>query len=144
MAPAATAEPANTRPATAERSFTDQLTELAAAWSQSQHRIVMLAVALADSAEWILAGSRTPAHHIAAIADVEPCTAREWLRVGKRVRGLPTTATAFANGTLSYAKVRALIVVATPDNEEELELRCAPCHHQRHQQDAATTSGLAG
>ncbi|MGI9624136.1 MAG: DUF222 domain-containing protein [Acidimicrobiales bacterium] len=100
--------------------ITSSLTELAALWGQSQHQLIVLAAELADSHEWVIAGSPTPAHHLAAIADIEPCTAREWLRVGKRVRGLPRIAHAFADGSLSYSKVRAIVTVATPENEAEL------------------------
>ncbi len=100
--------------------LSDRLAVVARNWAAAQHEMVTLAADLADSPEWILAGSPTPAHHLAAIADVEPCTAREWIRVGKRVRGLPTIAQSFAGGTLSYSKVRALVAVATPANEAEL------------------------
>ncbi len=100
--------------------LSDRLAVVARNWAAAQHELVTLAAELADSAEWILAGSPTPAHHLAAIADVEPCTAREWLRVGTRVRGLPTIASRFADRALSYSKVRALVAVATPANEAEL------------------------
>lgn len=101
-------------------SLTDRITQAVVTWASSQVDVVLLAADLADSSEWILAGSPTPAHHLAAIADVEACTAREWIRVGKRVRGLPTTCDLFVSGRLSYSKVRALVAVATPDNEAEL------------------------
>ena len=101
-------------------SLSDRIADVVAVWATSQTEIVFLAAELVDSPEWVLAGSPTPAHHLAAIADVEPCTAREWIRVGKRVRGLPTIAQLFQDGQLSYSKVRALIAVATPDNEAEL------------------------
>ena len=101
-------------------SVSDRLVVAAKAWSQSQYELVALAAELADGPEWILAGSPTAAHHVALIADVEASTAREWLRVGKRVRGLPAIAELFADNTLSYSKVRALIAVATPVNEAEL------------------------
>jgi len=86
-------------------------------WSRSQHDII---VAAADSAEWVLAGSPTPAHWLAAVADIEPATAREWVRIGRQLRELPATADAFANGHISYSKVRALTRIATAVNEREL------------------------
>ncbi|MCB0996844.1 MAG: DUF222 domain-containing protein [Acidimicrobiales bacterium] len=100
--------------------ITDRFVVLARQWAQSQYELVMLSLELADSSEWLVAGASTPAQHLAAIADVEACTAREWLRVGRRVRELPVIGAAFADGSLSYSKVRALIVVATPANEAEL------------------------
>lgn len=100
--------------------LSDRLRALAATWASSQQRLVLLSAELAESSEWILAGSRTAAHHLAALADIEVATAREWIRVGKRVRGLPRVAQRFENGSLSYSKVRALLPVATPSNEAEL------------------------
>lgn len=97
-----------------------ELRDLLGSWSQSLHRIVILAAAFADSAEWVRAGSPTAAHWIADVADIEVSTAREWIRVGRHLRDLPATADAFATGALSYAKVRTLTRVATVDNESEL------------------------
>ena len=48
------------------------------------------------------------------------CTAREWLRIGRALRVLPTIAAAFEARRLSYSKVRALSRVATRANETEL------------------------
>lgn len=69
-----------------------QLVEVTGHWGQSQQRIVELAAEFADSAEWVLAGSPSPAHWLAAVAGVEACTAREWVRIGKQLRDLPATA----------------------------------------------------
>ena len=49
-----------------------------------------------------------------------PGAAREHLRVGRALVGLPKIAEAFADGRLSYSKVRAMTRVATPDNEDFL------------------------
>ncbi|MCB0997200.1 MAG: hypothetical protein KDB21_19030 [Acidimicrobiales bacterium] len=61
-----------------DKPISDRLVVLARRWAQSQYELVMLAVELADSSEWLVAGSSTPAHYLAALADVEACTAREW------------------------------------------------------------------
>ena len=97
-----------------------KLAEITDTIARNQYRLVLTAAAFADSSEWALAGSPTAAHYLAALADIEPCTAREWIRVGRRVRGLPHTAGAFETRRLSYAKVRALTRFATPQNEIEL------------------------
>jgi len=89
-------------------------------WAHSQHRLVVLAAEFADTGEWAADGSPTPAHWLADMADVETCTAREWIRIGHKLKRLPAIASAFADGTLSYSKVRALTRVANPDNETEL------------------------
>jgi 5-methylcytosine-specific restriction endonuclease McrA len=46
--------------------------------------------------------------------------ARERVRVARALEGLPLLAQALANGELSYAKVRALTRVATPETEARL------------------------
>jgi hypothetical protein len=100
--------------------LTDEITDAITTWASSQIRIVLLAAELCDAPDWVAAGSPTPAHYLAALAGIEPCTAREWIRVGTRVRGLPTICSLFVDGRLSYSKVRALISIATPENEAEL------------------------
>jgi hypothetical protein len=49
-----------------------------------------------------------------------PRTAREHVRVARRLPELPLTHAAFSRGELSFAKVRALTRVARPDSEEAL------------------------
>ena len=97
-----------------------ELSTLTEALARCQYRLVGASADFADSDEWVAAGSPTAAHYLAELADVEVCTAREWIRVGRRVRELPATADAFAARRLSYAKVRALTRFATAENELEL------------------------
>jgi len=47
-------------------------------------------------------------------------TAREHVRVARALRDLPAIRAEFAAGRFSYAKVRALTRIATPDNEQGL------------------------
>src|SRR5437016_8894161 len=51
---------------------------------------------------------------------LDPGAARERVRVARALGSLPRLAQALAHGELSYAKVRALTRVATPDTEERL------------------------
>ncbi len=97
-----------------------RLRTVAAAWSRHQYELVTLAADLADGCEWVLDGSPTAAHWLAAVADVEACTAREWIRIGRLLRSLPASADAFATGRISYSKVRTLTRIVTPANEAEL------------------------
>jgi hypothetical protein len=85
-----------------------------------QRRLVLLAAELDASQEWAIDGSPTCAHWIADAIDVEVCTAREWLRVGRALAELETVDRAFAEGRLSYSKVRVLTRVATAENQVEL------------------------
>ncbi|MEZ5410390.1 MAG: DUF222 domain-containing protein [Acidimicrobiales bacterium] len=125
-----TATPTADRPLT-DRPLAARLRRVATLWARSQYELVTLAADFADSGEWALDGSPTPAHWLAAVADVETCTTREWIRVGRALRTLPATADAFARHEISYAKVRTLTRLATPENEAELlEIaRTTPANH---------------
>lgn len=100
--------------------LSEELVAVAGQWARNQHRIVVLAAEFAQSSEWIEAESPTAAHWLAGLADVEVCTAREWVRTGRKLADLPLIAAAFAAGQLSYAKVRTLTRVAQPLVEAEL------------------------
>jgi hypothetical protein len=51
---------------------------------------------------------------------LSPNTAREYVRVARRLVELPEVRAAFASGALSYSKVRAITRVATASTEKEL------------------------
>ena len=92
-----------------------RLRQIAGIWARSQYELVVLAAQFADSVEWVLDGSPSPAQWLADVADVETCTAREWIRIGHQLQQLPVMGEAFAARRLSYSKVRALTRVAEPD-----------------------------
>ena len=104
----------------------EQLVALADLFARSQYQLVVVAAEFADSAEWVLAGAPNAARWLADACDIEVCTAREWIRIGRRLRELPEIADAFAEGVLSYSKVRTLTRVATPENEVELVQLAVP------------------
>jgi hypothetical protein len=97
-----------------------RIEEVVENWATSQYELVTLAAEFADSPDWILTGSPTAAHWLAIIADVEPCTTREWIRIGRLLQTLPATADALRTRQISYSKARALTRLATPENEQEL------------------------
>jgi hypothetical protein len=101
-------------------SLREELVEAGAQWSKGLRGLVRLAAEFDASREWALDGALTCAHWIADALDIEMCTAREWLRIGRVLADLEGIDAAFAQGRLSYSKVRALTRVATPDNEQEL------------------------
>jgi hypothetical protein len=73
-----------------------------------------------DAAEgWRDWGMRSTAHWLSWKTGIGIGAGREQVRVARALRGLPSTATAFVAGRLSYAKVRALtrFVVAETDAE---------------------------
>jgi 5-methylcytosine-specific restriction endonuclease McrA len=53
-------------------------------------------------------------------------TAREHVRVARAMRALPTIRSEFAAGRFSFAKVRALTRIATPDSDADLAELAAP------------------
>jgi hypothetical protein len=55
-----------------------------------------------------------------------PGTAREQVRVARALQDLPVTCAEFAAGRLSYAKVRALSRIATPETEQDLVAMATP------------------
>lgn len=57
---------------------------------------------------------------------VGPGTAREQVRVARSLACLPVITAEFAAGRMSYAKVRALTRIATPETEIDLAEICGP------------------
>ena len=102
------------------RPLTERLEEAARTWASSQHSLIVLAAEFADSVEWVLAGAPTAAHWLAEVADIETCTAREWIRIGRKLGELTAIADAFSNAEISYSKVRTLTRHASADNEAAL------------------------
>jgi hypothetical protein len=69
---------------------------------------------------WHGIGILSCAHWLAWQCGMSPGTAREHVRVARALTGLPLLSSAFAEGRLSYSKVRALTRIAEPDTEEAL------------------------
>jgi hypothetical protein len=65
-------------------------------------------------------GVRSCGHWLSWQCGLAPGAAREHVRVARALRSLPLTEAAFAEGRLSYSKVRALTRIAEPDTEESL------------------------
>ena len=69
---------------------------------------------------WGARGIRSCAHWLAWQCGMSPVTAREHVRVARALVDLPRLATAFAEGRLSYSKIRAVTRVAEPETEQLL------------------------
>ena len=69
---------------------------------------------------WHGYGISSCAHWLAWQCGLSPGAAREHVRVARALESLPLIGTAFADGRLSYSKVRALTRIAEPDSEESL------------------------
>ncbi len=106
----------------ADASVRAEIVAVGAHWSTAQRQLVRLIVKLDQSGEWADDGSPTCADWVATALDVEVCTAREWLRVGRALGRLPKLDDLFERGELSYSKVRAVTRIATPQNEAQLSV----------------------
>jgi hypothetical protein len=69
---------------------------------------------------WADQGARTPGAWLSWRLGIEGSTARDHVRVALRLRDLPAVRDRFAEGTLSYSKVRAITRVAVAASEEQL------------------------
>ena len=70
--------------------------------------------------EWAFDNAASCAHWVADRADTQLATVREWLRIGHALRGVDELARRFADGRLSYSKVKVLTRIADTDNQHEL------------------------
>ena len=69
---------------------------------------------------WGDSGCRSCSEWVAWRCALDPRSAREHVRVARRLPELPEIRAAFARGALSFSKVRALTRIAEPDSEEDL------------------------
>jgi hypothetical protein len=102
----------------------ERIAEQAAHLDAATHRL------LADLREfdarggWHTQGAQSCAHWLAWRVGWDPVTARDRVRVARKLGEFPATDDALRRGELSYSKVRAILRVATPANEAML-LECA-------------------
>jgi hypothetical protein len=83
----------------------------------STARFIDTAVAFDDSDEWAGIGMLSCAHWLTIATGIDLGNAREMLRVGHALRELPRIHEAFAEGRLSFDKVRAVTLVASGEDE---------------------------
>src|SRR4051812_47078097 len=65
---------------------------------------------------WSGTGLLSCAHWLSWRIGLSPSAAREQVRVARRLEELPAVAAAFADGCVSYSKVRAVTRIAEPDD----------------------------
>ncbi|MGH7723587.1 MAG: DUF222 domain-containing protein [Candidatus Dormibacteria bacterium] len=95
----------------------DQIGVLAGHLHAATARFIDLATAFDESRGWAGVGMQSCAHWVTIATGIDLWNAREMLRVGWVLRGLPGITEAFAAGRLSFDKVRALSRVATAADE---------------------------
>src|SRR5215475_12283287 len=97
----------------------DEIAELSAHLEAATARLLDLICEFDARGGWNN-GFRTCAEWLSWRVGLDPGAAREKVRVARALGGLPLLAGALARGELSYAKVRALTRVATPETEARL------------------------
>jgi uncharacterized protein DUF222/HNH endonuclease len=97
----------------------DQIAELAVHLEAATARLLALIREFDARGGWAN-GFRSCAEWLAWRAGLAPGAAREHVRVARALGTLPALAEAMARGELSYAKVRALTRIATPETEARL------------------------
>src|SRR6266849_3209806 len=112
------AEPAVGCSAELER-LGDEIAELSAHLDAATARLLELIREFDARAGWNT-GFRSCAEWLSWRVGMDRGAARERVRVARALGALPRLAEALAHGELSYAKVRALTRVATPEIEERL------------------------
>src|SRR6058998_1395689 len=97
----------------------DEIAELSAHLDAATAHLLTL-IREFDAREGWNTGFRSCAAWLSWRVGLDVGAARERVRVARALATLPLIAQAFARGQLSYAKVRALTRVATPETEERL------------------------
>ncbi len=119
----AVAEVAAAPESTVERpleSLGDEICELAAHIAAATCRWLLLLAEFDRREGWAEWGLRSCAHWLSWRCSLSLTTAREHVRVARRLDELPLVRETFAAGILSFCKVRALTRVATPETEAQL------------------------
>src|SRR2546427_9249611 len=98
----------------------DEIAELSAHLEVANARLLDLIREFDARGGWGVQGARSCAHWLAWRLGIELHAARERVRTARALGGLPKLRHALAHGQLSYAKVRALTRVATPETEDRL------------------------
>jgi len=96
------------------------IVNLAARINVASHDLLILIRRFDERAGWLKWGFRNCADWLHWRCDLSLSAAREKVRVAHTLKTLPAIGSAFAEGRLSYSKVRALTRVAHRGNEDEL------------------------
>jgi hypothetical protein len=97
-----------------------EIAELAVHLDAATHRLLECIRQFDAECGWEPQGAMSCAHWLSWRIGLDPATAREKVRVARALGNLPIIDAALKSGKLSYAKVRALTRVATPETEDKL------------------------
>ena len=97
-----------------------EICELAAHIAAATCRWLQLVAEFDRRGGWADWGAKSCAQWLSWRCSIGRVTAREHIRVARRLEELPLVREAFRTGALSYCKVRAITRVAAPETEEHL------------------------
>jgi hypothetical protein len=98
----------------------DEIARIQTALDQATQRQLSLLRDFDEGSGWAISGARNCAAWLSWRTGLSLGPARDRVRVGHKLGGLPLIDAAFAEGQLSYTKVRALARVADAESEELL------------------------
>ena len=98
----------------------DEIATLSAHIHAAEQRLLTLIAEFDRLRGWEPGGHRSCAHWLAFRTGIDLGAARERVRASRALVDLPRISASMAQGELSFAKVRALTRVATPESEGEL------------------------
>ena len=98
----------------------EEIASLSAHLDAATHRLLECIRRFDEAYGWHEQGALSCAHWLTWRVGWDPATAREKVRVARSLGKLPAIDQALRSARLSYAKVRALTRVATPQNESRL------------------------
>jgi Domain of unknown function (DUF222) len=96
------------------------IVSLSARINAATYELLVLIRRFDERGGWLAWGFECCADWLHWRCDIGLSAAREKVRAAHALKTLPATSMAFADGTLSYSKVRALTRVANADNEHDL------------------------
>ena len=97
-----------------------EIVNLSARINASTYELLVLIREFDERAGWLRWGLESCSQWLHWRCDLSPSAAREKVRVAHALKELPLVSMEFSKGALSYSKVRALVRVATLENEELL------------------------
>jgi hypothetical protein len=98
----------------------NRIVRVAAHAAALEYRLLVMIAEFDRRRGWERSGYSDCADWLVMHTGMSRITARERVRMARALEGLPKISETMARGELSYSKVRALVRVATPENEDEL------------------------
>jgi hypothetical protein len=106
-------------------SLLEELDERHAALSAASASLLETIAKLDEADSWSEDDETSLSCFLAARLGARAATAREWVRVVRKLRELPTIWAAHASGILSWDQLRPLTRFATPETDEQLSIEAA-------------------